>query len=191
MSETIDLNRLVQTVRENQAAGVQDPTDRQRRIFVDRDAKLKLAENLGPDTDETQLSVVKQDTFHARRARKAQARKTAAEKMPPGTREAVTREGVRGWLYEFDNEFGDHFKMFAYRDGSYWQVLVIEPQLEDYYRSPHTGHIFGDGRICFGAGMQSGRRTLADAYAKSVLWSNGLSAMIHSGAKQFPFNFDD
>jgi hypothetical protein len=81
--------------------------------------------------------------------------------------------------------------MFAYFDGSYYQVVVLDPPIEEQYCSPHTGHIFRDGRICFGLNNNSGRASLKDAYAKSVLWAAGMSTMLCSGNETFPFSINN
>lgn len=77
--------------------------------------------------------------------------------------------------------------MFAYYDGAHYQVYVISPKLEDYWKNPHTGHIFADGRICFGVDYGSGQPTLKEAFAKSVLWANGIS-IARNGGGPFPFS---
>lgn len=116
----------------------------------------------------------------------------ARSRMPHGTHKMRSANGVEGWRYSFKTELGDTFTMFAYFDSSY-QVVVLEPVLEKHFRNPHIGHLYADGRICFGSAMNSGRRTLASAYAKSVLWANGISAMLHherlyGTTPDFPFN---
>lgn len=77
--------------------------------------------------------------------------------------------------------------MFLYFDGAFYQVYVISPKLEDYWSNPHTGHIYPDGRICFGSEFGNGQPTLREAFAKSVLWANGISVARHGGG-QFPFS---
>jgi len=108
--------------------------------------------------------------------------------MPSNTRRLVTDEGVSGWVYSFYCAYGNKYTMFTYYDGSYYQVLVLEPEVEDRYRSAHTGHIFSTGRICFGTRYNNGRPTLQDAYAKSVLWATGMSSLMLTGTFQLSAN---
>lgn len=188
MPQPIDLNRIRALVHANQRTGNTDPRAPKSTIVVDRDARIRTGDTVRPD-ERGQVSKIQQDTFHA--GWEEAELKIAKTRMPANTRKVVTREGVRGWLYSFENEYLDTYTMFGYFDGSFYQVLVITPQVENKFRSPHTGHLYSDGRICMGLGMNSGRRTLADAYAKSVLWANGFSAMIHGKLDRFPFNYDD
>jgi len=184
----IDLNAIVQTVHANQRGegrGWPQPAD---TIHMDRNGLLIQGKNLGSTHPET-LLIVQPDVFHA--GWEEAERRIAQTKMPTNTRMVVTHEGIRGWLYSFQTEFLDTYKMFSYFDGSFYQVLVIEPFVEHKFRNPHTGHLYGDGRICMGMGMNSGRRTLAEAYAKSVLWATGFSAMIYGNLDRFPFNHND
>ena len=97
----------------------------------------------------------------------------------------------RGSHYSFSCEFGTLYEMFAYFDGNYYQVLVLSPVVEERYQSAHTGHIYKDGNICFGVDYGSGRPTLEEAYAKSVLWANGFSGMLLSENDTFPFSLNN
>jgi hypothetical protein len=188
MSNSIDLNHIRSLVHANQREGNTDPAAPKATIVVDRDARIRTGDTVRPG-EGSQVSKIQQDTFHA--GWEEAERRIAETKMPANTRMFISREGVRGWLYSFQTEFLDTYKMFAFFDGSFYQVLVIEPYVEQRFRNPHTGHIFSNGRICMGSGMNSGRRTLADAYAKSVLWANGFSAMIQGNLDRFPFNHND
>jgi hypothetical protein len=110
-------------------------------------------------------------------------RAVASAKLPPDTR-LLEVDGIWGWLYSFRDELGDRYTMFAYHDGSQYQVKVVEPEVEGRF-SPHSGHLFGDGRICLSATL-TGLATLELAYAKSVLWANGFSIFLRTG--KFPFS---
>lgn len=184
----IDLNAIVKTVHDCQRAGNSEIFQPVDTIHVDRNGRLIQSNDLDAPRTET-LATVQPDTFHAEW--EEAEKRIAKTKMPSNTRMITSREGIRGWLYSFQTEFLDTYKMFAYFDGSFYQVIVVEPYVEQRFRSAHTGHIYSDGRICMGAGMNSGRRTLDDAYAKSVLWANGLSAMIYGNLDRFPFNYND
>lgn len=188
MSHKIDLNRLRDIVHSNQAVGNTDPRSPRETIVVDRNASIRTGDSLHPG-EAGHVSKIQQDTFHS--GLLEIERQTAIQRMPANTRMVVSKEGIRGWLYSFPTEFLETYTMFAYFDGSYYQVLVISPYVEDKFRSPHSAHLYRDGRICMGVGMNSGRSTLADAYAKSVLWANGFSAMIQLGLDRFPFNHND
>lgn len=183
VTNNVDLNRLRDIVRANQQTDEEKPADTDKKLWVTRDGKL--AEGNQAQTNDRTLSEVPQDTFASRLESE---RAIVATKFPRNARELTTTEGVRGWVYSFVNEFGQEFTMFAYFDGNYYQVKVIDPVLEAEWQSPHTGHLWSDGRICFGSSYGSGRCNLADAYSKSVLWANGISVALHGG--EFPFSIN-
>jgi hypothetical protein len=103
--------------------------------------------------------------------------------LPAATRH-LTVEGVRGWLYPVLSELGDSFQLFAFFDGSAYQVKVVEPAVEERF-DPHACHLFPDGRICFGGQDGGGMPSLEAAFAKSVVWSNGFSVYLRTS--RFPF----
>jgi hypothetical protein len=106
----------------------------------------------------------------------------AASGMPAATRE-VTVEGLRGWLYPVTSERGERFELFAWFDGSAYQVRVVSPDV--WGRADlHACHLFRDARICLGAREGGGMSTLQGAYARSVVWANGFSEYRRSG--RFP-----
>lgn len=103
----------------------------------------------------------------------------AMSRMPPETRE-VRADGVRGWLYPVTTPHGDEYELFAWFDGSGYQVRVVSPDVwgrDDL----HACHLFRDARICLGAGEGNGWPTLDGAYARSVAWANGFSAFRRGG----------
>jgi len=104
-------------------------------------------------------------------------------KLPAATRQ-VEVEGVRGWLYPATSTQGDAYQLFAYFDGSAYQVKVVAPDVEGH-PDPHACHLFADGRICLSAGATGGLDALEAAYAKSVVWCNGYSVYVRCG--RFPF----
>ena len=183
----IDLNAIVRTVHNCQRQGDSEIFSPVDTIHVDHNGNLIHSKDLGANHPET-LSTVQPDTFHF--DWKVDERRYAETEMPPNSRIIVTREGVHGWLYSFQTEFLDTYTMFAFFDGSLYQVLLVDPCLEQRFRSSHICHMNPDGRIDFG-GMNPSPRTLADAYAKSVLWANGVSAITHGYIEYYRFHRND
>jgi hypothetical protein len=160
---------------------VATPDKQSQRVFVDREGQIVEGSQARAGQP---LSEVRQDKFATRLDND---RATVATFLPNNAREFVTEEGIVGWVYEFSCEFGTRYSMFAYYDGANYQVHVISPQLESHWKSAHTGHIFPDGRICFGSDYGQGQPTLREAFAKSVLWATGISAA-RFGHTPFPFS---
>ena len=180
------LDRLAGTLRANQANGTAKPTDPAQQITVDNEAGIQVGDVRGNSAHRTQLT---QDTYSGifGVSRHEKERRIVKRKMPANTRGHTTTEGIAGWIYSFDCQFGQRFELFLFYDGSYYQVLVISPRIEKHWDSPHTGHIFSDGRICMSQKYGGGQPTVDDAYAKSVIWATGLTAAQRGGIK-FPFN---
>jgi hypothetical protein len=111
-------------------------------------------------------------------------RHIVASKFPSNVRE-INHNGTIGWIYSITSELGDPYSLFAYHDGSFYQVLVILPAVAGQYGA-HDGHLFSDGRICFGD--SGGLPTLEQAYAKSVLWATGFSIFLRTGNFQLSVN---
>jgi hypothetical protein len=130
---------------------------------------------------------VHQGIFGGLQERLARDDQTVRRRLPGNAEFAMVQE-TPGWFYSFENEFGDRYEMFIYFNGSNYQVKVVEPEVEGRY-TPHDGHLYEDGRICFGAG--GGMPTLESAYAKSVLWANGFSAYVaaREAGSPIPFPF--
>src|SRR6266545_1770310 len=103
--------------------------------------------------------------------------------LPAATR-CLVADGVRGWLYPLSSEHGDGYVLFAYFDGSAYQVKVVSPVVEDH-ADAHACHLFSDGRICFGQSDAGGMPTLTAAFAKSVLWVNGYSVYLRTSRFAF------
>jgi len=112
-------------------------------------------------------------------------RQTVSQKLPSNARE-IHHNGVTGWLYNIMSQLGDDYTLFAYNDGSQYQVLVVFPEVAGHY-DVHDAHLFSDGRICLQDG--GGMPTLESAYAKSVLWASGFSVYVRNG--QFPFSVNN
>jgi hypothetical protein len=126
---------------------------------------------------------VDREPFLHRFSRSLRDGATVEGKLPAATR-ALEVDGVRGWLYSVSSALGDAFELFAFFDGSGYQVKVVRPDLEGH-PDPHGCHVFGDGRICLGDAADGGMPTLEAAYAKSVVWCSGYSAYARTG--RFPF----
>lgn len=179
----VDLNKLCDKLHDAQQTGDTDPTAKSKQVFVDRTGGVKFGDEV-PSSETRQLSRVQQDVFADRLSDEGRVAET---KMPAGTKRMKSRDGTDGWLYGFSCAFGRFYKMFAYWDGSAYQVVVLEPALETKWKSVHSGHLFSNGSICFGSGS-GGRPTLESAYAKSVVWANGMSVALKTG--NFPFNYN-
>jgi hypothetical protein len=76
--------------------------------------------------------------------------------------------------------------MWAFFDGSLYQVVLISPEVERQGDS-HAQHLFRDGYLCLSP--HGGVRSLEHAYARSVLWANGYTAFRLTG--QFPFSINN
>ncbi|TKK83603.1 hypothetical protein FDA94_33200 [Herbidospora galbida] len=85
----------------------------------------------------------------------------AASHMPRNT-VFVERAGAPGWMYSFQTSRGRAYTLFAYFDGSDYQVSVLAPEL---------------GGIT-GAPVFPGVASLEEAYAKSVIWAAGMDAVL-------------
>ena len=176
MAKQVDLNRLRETILSNQRSGEPLPARQTAKIYATREGTIVSGDEARGEGRE--LSEVHQSVW----AQWSQEQLVAAEKLPSNT-EYLEVEGTGGWLYSVTNEFSERYEFFLYHDGSLYQVKVVYPEVEGKY-SPHNGHLFGDGRICFGA--EGGLRNMEHAYAKSILWATGFSVFLKTG--QFPFS---
>jgi hypothetical protein len=116
--------------------------------------------------------------------------------MPAAT-EYVERSGNHVWIFPKRTEVGIDFKIaiyYSHDEGGYCSQLV-SPEIENAWRDPHVGHIFKDGVICLGGASMRSRLHMADAYAKSCVWAEGIAVMIASKAigspTSFPFSFNN
>ena len=179
MSRQVDLNELRNRVLSNQQSNTDLPNSPNRSVFVDKEGNIVLQPQSG---EQRQLSRVPQKTFAANLTLD---RQVVAQKLPSNTQE-MQLDGITGWLYHITTELGDPYTMFAYHDGSLYQVLVVFPEVAGRY-NVHNAHLFSDGSICFGEG--GGLPTLEQAYAKSVLWATGFSVYLRHGL--FPFSLNN
>jgi hypothetical protein len=174
MSQSLDLNQLRSHVLENQSRGTDS-----RPVHVDKEGRITTDPQAAHQPN---LSKVPQQTFAYSLDRD---RRIAAQFLPNNTQE-MQINGVTGWLYQIQCELGNQYQMFAYYDGELYQVMVVFPDVAGKY-GEHDGHLYDDGRICFGS--QGGLPTLQDAFAKSALWATGFSIFLETG--QFPFSINN
>lgn len=100
------------------------------------------------------------------------------------------------WVFQKMTEVGVGFEIAIYFDPTEsapgYVAQVRSPPIENAWKSPHVGHIFSDGVICFGGPSSRTRTTMADAYAKACLWAEGMGIMIAAKAigtpTAFPFS---
>jgi hypothetical protein len=180
MSKQVDLNALRDTIIASQKRKEDLPTATERKIMVDPNGKIQSGNNTG---NKKRLSEVHQGTFAVTRTAKEQM--IVKEKFPRNT-QLFEVNGVKGWYYTFQDEFNQKYEMFAYFDGTAYQVKVVFPAVEGKYKSIHDCHLFRDGRICFGLQYAGGLTSLENAFAKSVLWANGFTIYVRTG--QYPFS---
>lgn len=173
MSQQVDLNQLRNTVLNDQQ------TNSPGNVYTDSQGNIIL----NPSNDQRpNLSKVPGKVFATVLTCD---RQIINQKFPANTQE-LRQNGVTGWLYQITSELGDHYTLFAYNDGSQYQVLVVFPEVAGNY-DVHDAHLFSDGRICLQDG--GGMPTLESAYAKSVLWATGFSIFVRTG--QFPFSVNN
>jgi hypothetical protein len=177
----LDLNRLRETILENQQKNSALPARRDEKIYATPEGRIVSGESARPE-QERRLSEVHQGVFASLATRLQRDREIVIDKFPANTK-PMTVDGVNGWLYSIVDEFGQSYQLFAYHDGSVYQVQVVFPEVEGQY-SPHNGHLYSDGTICFGD--EHGLPTLEQAYAKSVVWANGFTVFLRTG--KFPFS---
>jgi len=204
----LDLNLLRRTLQENASSGQTHPIEPHRKIVVGRDGKIRHGNELGL-ADQRELSEVPQDLFAGlvsmlrqrlfgsqavthvppvapvvRRpgGRLARDRAVVREKLPLGTKE-ISVAGTMGFVYQITDEFGESYTMVIYFDGSEYQVKVVAPEIEGHY-GVAAAHVFSDGRLCLRP-PAGGMPTLAEAYAKSVLWATGFT--VFRRKKVFPW----
>ena len=176
MSNKIDMNFIAQKVKENQQKNVSTPSSKSDQIFVGKNGEIIAGDQVN---NGKQLSQIHQGTFAAP-TRFERELEVVREKLPSNTMYFETSPGQGGWVYSFHDEFGEFYKMFAYHNGSSYDVKVLVPNVEGVYKCQHICHLFYDARICFGETLY----TLEAAYAKSVLWANGFTVFQHQ--KFFP-----
>jgi hypothetical protein len=186
MAKGLDLNELRTRVLTSQKSGESTPDQTPDKVLVTRDGKIIMGKDAEPDVGR-ELAEVHQGVFAGIAERLRRDQQVARMRLPRNAEYDVV-DGYHGWYYEFVNELGDYYTMFLYFDGSTYMVKVVVPEVEGRY-SPHDGHLYDNGTICFGPG--GGMPTLESAFAKSVLWSNGFSLYeaAKSEGRRIPFPF--
>jgi len=193
---TLDLNELRRTLLDNAERGQTHPNEPSRKVVVDRDGKIMRADDAGL-LDQQELSEVPQEVFagplNALRTilgrsgsagkRLERDRGIVRAKLPWGTTE-VSVDGMTGFVYEITDEFSQPYTMVAYFDGTEYQVKVVAPEIETQH-GVMAAHVFSDGRLCLRP-PAGGMPSLAEAYAKSVLWANGFTIFRQTGKFPWP-----
>lgn len=95
---------------------------------------------------------------------------------------------TEGWFFTFTHASGDRYGMFAYWDGTGYQVKVVIPEVEERC-DLHKVHLQPDGRIHPGWAHPRGMSSLEAAYAMSVQWACGFSSFLVTGT--FPWQDPD
>jgi hypothetical protein len=186
MSQTrtasLDLNALRDTILQAQRNGKAESPDPLRQVQVDREGGISI----GPATGAQRSSLVPIETFAGRLE---DDRLVVRRALPSNTREMTTKEGITGFLYTIGNDLSEEYAMFAYFDGSYYCVKLVAPELEQHWKSPHTGHLYSNGKLCLGSACNGGRMDLESAFKKSCLWALGISIALKTG--RFPFSINN
>lgn len=167
------------------------------KVFIDNKGKMKTQEEV-ESGEESSSSELPQDGLKISLTRQAKDRKIVKKKLPENTQWVEQKEkGISGWRYEIINDFNDEFAFFLTYDGAYYQVYCLKPEIDNKMRrghpdfgGAHDGHIYSNGRLCMGSHYNSGWNSLEGAYAKSVLWSNGISYMLHEPGAKFPYVYN-
>lgn len=116
----------------------------------------------------------------------ASNRQAVSRYLPDNARETQWA-GLTGWVYDFENDLGDLYRMWVYFDprSSLFRVKMVEPEVVGDV-DPHVAHFFKSGDLCLTRDI--GTRSLREAYARSVAFSIGWSWWRRNGT--FPFNND-
>lgn len=122
--------------------------------------------------------------------RREQDRLDVASYMPSNTKHVVT-EGRDIWIFKKQTELCIEFEIAVYYDPDErgYCAQLVSPEIESRWKSPHIGHLFDDGVICFGGESSRTRKTIREAFAKSCLWAEGMAIMIMSRAQGVPCQF--
>ena len=178
----IDLNELQRAILAQQTGGSEAQADPKNHVQVDNRGEVIL----GGQADPTRSASVQGDTFYWRDLA-AEAR-TVANKMPANTRK-VSDGRVEGYMYDIRNNFADTYTLFIYysEEHSVYRVALVEPRLGGSV-DVHGGHLWPDGTLCLTKQNGSGYPSMEDSYAKSVLWTLGMSLVQRGHA--FQFNVD-
>lgn len=108
-------------------------------------------------------------------------REQVARYLPRSTR-YVNADDRHVWIFEKGTEVGVTFEIALYfdpdEDAPGYCAQLVSPEIETAWKSPHVGHIFSDGVICFGGASMRTRKSLREAFSKSCLWAEGMAIML-------------
>jgi hypothetical protein len=170
-----DLNKIAETIRQNQAAGKVNPTEPSEQIFIDDKGDILFGNQVDP-ASASRLSRVTQETFYlTREQRLAGEQSFVNTNMPAGTYYASDGE-YDGWVFEITNEFGDTYQFFLWydpKDGHYTSSLIA-PDLKGKVEI-HQCHLYADGRVCLKEAGGPGYPNMSMTYARTALWTRGAS----------------
>jgi len=185
-AERVSLDALREQVRASQAKDVERPSNPDEKLHVDKDGRIMQ----GPVESGRDLAEIPQGTFAAVRTgispRHRTDQRTINQIFPTGTR-PLTVDGAHGWVFSFHDEYGQAFTCFVFFDGSLYQVALLAPTFDHEHGSEHDKHLFRDGYLCLA--RRGGVASLADAYARTVLWANGYTVFRLTG--HFPFSINN
>lgn len=195
-----DLNKITETIRRNREQGVANPEQAANQLYATPEGEILTGTVVGPNPGQ-RLSVITQETFYADTAHgtgifaHALSRITKAsfwveaeptppdrhsveqgivrDKMPAGTVFA-TDGAYDGWVYSVTSEFDDTYELYLWYDpsGGGYKVSLLSPKIAGSV-SAHGCHLYSDGTLCLKE--NGGYRDMANAYARSVLWTRGAS----------------
>lgn len=191
MSDDSKLANIQDIVWENQRNDEALPDEKKKKLVADENGKIIVADDVASAGKKT--TEIEQSPFESSDTqRQADDWGYARKSMPNAERKSFNGKNggeVNGILYAFRCERNNPYTMFAWYNGASYQVKVLEPRdIENHWKSAHSGHLFSDSRICFGANFGGGQPTLPKAYSKSALWASGFSVALETGV--FPWNFD-
>jgi hypothetical protein len=145
-------------------------------LVVTRDGQITTLDALG-EADRG-ISRVTTEVFAAAPAGQSAL---AREYLPAG-HQPIELDDVSGWAYDITTRQGREFTFFLYKDpyeGRYF-VRLVAPALEELGLA-HETHLFEDGQLCLDP-HNAGLALMPDAYAKSVLWADGIGQMLDGHA---------
>lgn len=174
-----DLNQVRTLMTAAQTRGELVPAV-SRRVTVGRHGDIYT----GNAPASTPVSKVQHGVFAADPVRAAA--NFASTHMPPSTR-LIDTPDMYGYLYTFLSQMGTQYTMFAWHDGTAWQVKLVDPPLEGRFDG-HAAHLFVNGKLCLSGDAGAGQPTLEEAWSKSVLWATGMDVVQHG--LDFPFSIE-
>lgn len=145
-------------------------------LVVTRTGEIMTIDQLGGAT--RGVSRVTTEVFAAPIAGQAAL---AREYLPEG-HALIEVDDVSGWVYDVTTRHGHGFTFFLYKDldeGRYF-VKLVAPEMEDLGLD-HQTHLYCDGQLCLDP-YGAGQTLMPEAYAKSVLWADGIGQLLDGHA---------